>query len=135
MNAAPSTPKYRVLVVDDAHDHADVLAEFFAAAGHEARVAHNGELALSVVNEFQPQCVMFDVHMPSMGGHELAQMLRTYFTDDLVLIGMSGYSSEDSSVAAAFSLVDYRFQKPVDFERLAQVLNGMRAGVAATVRG
>jgi DNA-binding response OmpR family regulator len=46
--------KARVLVVDDSRDHADVLANLFGADGFDVQVAYNGELALSVVNEFKP---------------------------------------------------------------------------------
>ena len=112
----------RVLVVDDDQDQAESLADWVRSRGYEARTASNGELALSVVTEFEPRSVVLDVHMPSMDGNELAAMLRTYFGNEVVLIGMSGYPASDPSVAAAARWVDHYFRKPVDFEALAQVL-------------
>lgn len=127
IRARDTTGKVRVLVVDDSADHAEVLANLFRGAGFEARVAYNGELALSVVHEFEPHCVMLDVHMPYMDGHELAQMLRTHFVDDIVLIGMSGHPPDDAAVAGAIALVDHYFQKPVDFAAIERVLPSLKS--------
>lgn len=115
----------RVLVVDDSQDHADLMADIFRAGGYDTRVAYNGELALSVLADFKPQCVLLDIHMPSMDGHELAQMLRTYFTDEIMLVGMSGDGEAHPSVAAAMPLMDHHFRKPVDMAALARIFPGL----------
>ena len=122
----------RVLVVDDHHDHAEGIADFLRMHGFQVRTAANGELALSVVPEFGPSHIVMDIHMPSMDGNELAAMLRTYFGDEVVLIGMSGYPATDPSVSMAASMVDHYFQKPLRPEMLLAVLPSLqdRAGAA-----
>jgi len=66
----------RVLVVDDDVDSADIVAQALEVHGHETRVAYEPLYALTVAAEFRPQIAILDVNMPTMGGHELGELLR-----------------------------------------------------------
>jgi CheY-like chemotaxis protein len=66
----------RVLVVDDDVDAADIVAQALEVHGHETRVAYDALNALNVAAEFRPQVAILDVNMPTMGGHELGEVLR-----------------------------------------------------------
>lgn len=116
----------RVLVVDDDHDVAEVLAEILKLNGYEVRVAHDGLLALTVVEDYQPHCVLLDVNLPGMDGGELSRRLRERYGDDLILIAVTGWSEKDARVSNAFGRVDHYLQKPVDVRMLSKVLPPVR---------
>ncbi len=115
--------RIRVLVVDDSHDNLQVLGEILRDFGCDVEVAYNGELALPLVHSYKPQCVIFDMDMPVMDGHALAQTLRTYFRDEVVLIGMSGHAETEPRIAAVLPLVDHWLPKPIDFADLESVIS------------
>jgi DNA-binding response OmpR family regulator len=57
-----------------------------------------------------------------MDGLALARRLRAVHGNDIVLIAVTGHSPEEEKVAATFNAVDYWFTKPIDLDRLQQVL-------------
>jgi DNA-binding response OmpR family regulator len=112
----------RIVVVDDAPDALEMLVELIACNGYAVRGASDGAQALELVSQFTPHCVLFDVQMPGMDGLTLARNLRAAHGNDLVLIAVTGHSPDDSRVAETFDAVDYWFTKPIDLDRLHQVL-------------
>jgi hypothetical protein len=74
----PGFVPMRVLVVDDHPDAADALAAVLELLGCPVRACHNGQEALAVVGEFQPQVCLIDLVMPGMDGLELAARLRVW---------------------------------------------------------
>lgn len=124
-------PGRRLLVVDDCHDHLEALSAALGELGHEVRVAHNGELALAQLHEFEPHGVLLDVHMPVMNGYELAQCMRTYLQRQTVLIGMSGAAPTDPAVAGIAALLDGWVSKPIDLRTLERCLENLLGPGAA----
>jgi PAS domain S-box-containing protein len=126
--AAPASPadsgtRRRVLLVDDNHDAADMLAELLRLAGHDVRVAYDGPAALGEAAAFAPDVALLDIGLPVMDGYELARRLRA----DLVappkrLVALTGYGQDhdrDRSHAAGFH--DHMV-KPIDSARLLAML-------------
>jgi signal transduction histidine kinase len=113
----------RVLVVDDSVDSAESMAIILEMSGHDVRKAHNGPDALRAAADYRPDVVLMDIGMPGMSGHEVAQKMReTSATRDVVLIAMTGYGRQvdrEQSRAAGF---DHHLVKPLDFEKLNEVL-------------
>ncbi len=110
----------QVVVVDDAKDEADLLADLLQVNGYEVRTAGTAEEALALIERSKPHCVLFDVRMPGMGGEELCRRLRDHHGDDIVLIAVSGY--DDERIAATFAMADHFFAKPMDSASLMAVL-------------
>ena len=116
----------RVLVVDDEPDVAEVLGEILKLNGYDVRVVHDGLLALTEVEDYEPHCVLLDVNLPGMDGGELSRRLRERYGDDLILIAVTGWSDKDARVSNAFGRVDHYLQKPVDLQMLSKVLPPLR---------
>jgi len=112
----------RVLIVDDVDDAAQSLADLLELNGYQAQTARSGPQALELARTFAPHCVLLDIAMPGMDGLQLAQRLREDHGNDIVLIAVTGGSTEQSTVAATFAVVDHYLMKPVDVERLNKVL-------------
>jgi CheY-like chemotaxis protein len=112
----------RIVVVDDSADAAEMLASLLTVYGYTVRVAHDGDQALAVVEEFYPHCVVLDIKMPGLDGNGLSRQLRERFGDDIVLVAVTGAAVDDRSVEETFVRVDHYLMKPVTDAVLRRVL-------------
>jgi CheY-like chemotaxis protein len=73
--------------------------------------------------EFRPDVMLQDIGMPNMGGLEVARLARSMpAVSNAVLIALSGYGQPQDlqrSLDAGFA---HHLVKPVDFDRLIQLL-------------
>jgi two-component system phosphate regulon response regulator PhoB len=71
-----TSPKERVLVVEDEADISSSLEYAFRASGYEVQVADRGELALAALETFHPDLVLLDLMLPDMSGMEICRRVR-----------------------------------------------------------
>jgi CheY-like chemotaxis protein len=130
----PEGSALRVLVVDDSVDSAESMAMVLEMSGHEVRQAHSGEQALGAVREFRPDAVLMDIGMPDLSGYEVAERLRSApDTREVALIAMTGYGQKADRERSAAAGFDHHLVKPLDFDKLNEVLASF-ARVPATDR-
>ena len=67
-----------ILVVDDEVDGTEAVAQALIAAGHQVRVARDGEEAMSAVSDAKPDLIVLDMMMPRMDGPAFLGVLRSY---------------------------------------------------------
>jgi CheY-like chemotaxis protein len=116
------TPR-RLLLVDDNVDAAETLAHLLRLEGHDVQVANDGFTALEQAPSFHPRLVILDIGMPKMDGYELARRLRQLpGMDNLRLVALTGWGSEEDRHLAREAGFDRHFVKPVDPSDLRQVL-------------
>ena len=65
-----------VLIVDDDAFHRAMLGEMMTAQGHQVREASDGSSALEAVSEERFSHVFLEVHLPGLGGIEMARLIR-----------------------------------------------------------
>jgi CheY-like chemotaxis protein len=65
-----------VLIVDDDAFHRATLGEMMSAQGHTVREAADGVSAIEAVSEERFSHVFLEVHLPGLGGIELARMIK-----------------------------------------------------------
>lgn len=116
--SAPSTPKPRVLVVDDASEIRLMVAAALNRDGSYALAeAASGTEALEAARSFRPDVVVLDLGLPDIDGVEVCRELRT-FTDAYVLM-LTGRDEEvDRLVGLAVGADDY-MTKPFSPRELA----------------
>jgi CheY-like chemotaxis protein len=113
----------RVLVVDDNHDAAALLAEVIAQLGHQVATAHDGPSALRVATEFLPQLAILDIGLPAMDGYELAERLRAEpWAKDLTLIALTGYGQQSARARSTQAGFTAHLVKPIDLQALEKLL-------------
>jgi PAS domain S-box-containing protein len=121
----------RVLVVDDNINAADSLATLLELAGHEVRVAYEGEAALLVAEAFKPQVVLLDIGMPGMDGYEVGRMLRQKpQTRSALLVAITGWGAPEDLRRSREAGFDHHLVKPVEpaaLQRLLARRNAARA--------
>ncbi|NND02713.1 MAG: response regulator, partial [Acidimicrobiia bacterium] len=101
---APRQEGFRILVVDDNVDSATATASLLGLDGYGVNVAHSGRGAIRSVEEDPPHCVVLDIGLPDVSGHEVGRQLRTKGFEGL-LIALSGRGEEsdmEMSLAAGF---------------------------------
>jgi len=113
----------RVLVADDNRDAADSLAFMLRVAGHDVRVAYDGQQALDVAETFRPSLALVDIGMPRVNGYDTARRLREKpYGGELTLVALTGWGQPDDrnrSLAAGF---DHHVVKPIDPPMLERLL-------------
>jgi len=113
-------------VVDDNVDSADSIAVLLQVSGHEVRVSYSGQEALETAAEYQPDIVLLDIGLPGMDGYEVARRLREHpQLKEVKLIAVTGYGQDADRVQSKEAGFDYHFGKPVDAQKLQDVLAGL----------
>lgn len=122
------TNALRVLVVDDNVDAAETLAMLLEVGGNQTRLAHTGTSALAVAAEFAPDIVFLDIGLPELNGYEVACRLRADQTlRQPVLVALTGWGTEEDRRQAQAAGFDCHLVKPVDTDKLDEVLTAARA--------
>jgi CheY-like chemotaxis protein len=118
----------KVLVVDDHPDMAESMARLFTMAGHEVRMAASGPAALEIAGEFLPDVIFLDIGLPEMDGYEVARRLRAApATAGVRIITLTGYGRAQDRRRAEAGGFDHHLVKPVEFDRLQEVLASVSA--------
>jgi signal transduction histidine kinase/DNA-binding response OmpR family regulator len=126
------TPGATVLIVDDNHDAAEMLAMFVRSLGYRVESALDGPAALRAADRHSPAIALLDIGLPVMDGFEVARRLRsTAAHAGIRLVAITGYGQEadrERSRAAGF---DAHLVKPVDLDELRVLLLELGAGKPA----
>ena len=123
----------RILVVDDEPQITQVLQTSLTVHGYEVRSADDGESALTVFRQWQPELVITDLSMPKMGGIALCHAIRS--CSDIPIIVLSVRDQETKKVEALECGADDYVTKPFGMdELLARVRAALRRASAASVR-
>jgi len=121
-----ATKTQRILLVDDNRDAADSMAQALAQAGHEVRVAYDGQSALELVGEFSPRLALLDIGLPVMDGYELAKKLREARpSSSLTLVAVTGYGQKTDRERSARAGFDSHWVKPVSIAELTRFVAGL----------
>jgi CheY-like chemotaxis protein/GAF domain-containing protein len=100
--AAPVPDARRVLVADDNDLVRESFVELLKSEGYEVRTAADGLQAVELAEQWRPQVVMLDIHMPRLSGLETARRLRAEFPpQSMKLLMMSGMTLNDAWVRHA----------------------------------
>ena len=109
--------KVRVLLVDDEEEFVETLADRLQMRDLEASTAHNGEEALSVVKEDEPDVIVLDLKMPGIDGIEVLRRVKKAYPRVEVIILTGHGSQKDEEAARSLGAFDY-VTKPADLDKL-----------------
>jgi signal transduction histidine kinase len=124
----------RILVADDNLDALESLAALLALNGHEVHRAQDGTAALQAAIRHRPEVIFLDIGMPQMDGYEVARRIRAHeWGKGMLLIAVTGWGQESDRQRSFESGFDFHLVKPVDLEKLNQLLSsGAAVDLAAT---
>jgi diguanylate cyclase (GGDEF)-like protein len=118
----------RILVVDDDTDIARFVELTLTMEGFEVIVAHDGEQALELVLQRQPDLVVLDLMMPVLDGVEVTRRLRANaMTSALPVIMLTAKGQTVDKVLGLTAGADDYVVKPFDtLELVARVRGTLR---------
>jgi DNA-binding NarL/FixJ family response regulator len=101
VTACESTPPaVRVVIVDDHDLFRDALSMLLQAQGHDVvATVSNGEQAVTIVGELEPDVVLMDVKMPIVDGMEAARRIKCQWPAIKVVM-LSAFDDEEYVLGA-----------------------------------
>jgi len=79
-----------ILIADDNRDITDILSTYSRMEGFEPLVAGDGEEAIRLFNQYNPDVVLLDVMMPKEDGYEVCRKIRSKSNVPVILITARG---------------------------------------------
>jgi CheY-like chemotaxis protein len=114
---------WRVLIVDDNLDAAEMLGMALRLMGAETTVASDGAAAIEALKAFTPDVIIADAHMPGMDGDEMATRIRADADNkDVLLIALTGDSRKECKERLFAAGFDRYALKPATLDDLWQMI-------------
>ena len=85
----------------------------------DTRVAYDGEHALTMIHEYQPEVVILDIGMRGLDGYETCQRIRRVLGSRVLLVALTGFGQEQDKEKATRVGFDAHITKPADGATLA----------------
>ncbi|MGH9510957.1 MAG: response regulator transcription factor [Terriglobales bacterium] len=108
--------KRNVLVVDDERQITRVLKTALSSQGYAIRTATDGDEALHIMQDWSPDVVITDLHMPNLEGLELCKIIRA--TSQIPIIVLSVKGEDQIKVEALDAGADDYVTKPFSMDEL-----------------
>jgi two-component system, sensor histidine kinase RpfC len=117
---AEPTRRLRILVAEDNPVNQRVLRSLLEHAGHETRLAHDGEEALALLQSESPgiDLAIIDMHMPGLSGPQLVTRWRSQESAHLPIIMLTADARDEAERACLDSGADSFLTKPVGKRQL-----------------
>ena len=95
--------RHRILIVDDAQDNVDMITAFLAEEASAIKGVTESNQVERIFNEFEPDLMLLDLHMPAPDGLEILRNLRGVreslgFLPVIVLTGDTGRTARNSAL-------------------------------------
>lgn len=111
----------KVLLVDDEREFVQTLSERLMMRDMGSAVVFDGESALNLVKDDEPEVMILDLKMPGIDGIEVLRRVKQTNPNIEVII-LTGHGSEkDREVCMQLGAFDY-LHKPVDIDVLSETL-------------
>ena len=118
--------KNRILIVDDNQANCELLEAYLDGIACETAIAEDGQQALEMVPEFQPDLILLDVMMPKLSGFEVCQKLKSDPTTSRIMILMVTALNELGDIERAVDAGTNDFlSKPVNRVELIKRVENM----------
>jgi CheY-like chemotaxis protein len=113
-----------VLVVDDYADTRQLLKRMLEEMAFRVMEAADGQQAIDVVREECPNLILLDLNMPHVDGLEAARQIRACkgVCSNTPIVAITAFDTYGMEEAALEAGCDGYFLKPVDMERLDEIL-------------
>jgi len=112
--------KSKILIVDDAVDTVELLKKRFHSEGYDTSEAYNGEEALEMVPEYNPDLIVLDVMMPKIDGYEVAKRLKAdEKTKYIPVLMLTAKGEVEHKVKGLDIGADDYMAKPFDYKELS----------------
>ncbi len=122
----------RILVVEDNELNREIAVDLLEEAGFQVDTAGDGAEAVEKVRSSCPgyyALVLMDLRMPVMDGHTAARAIRALDNAELAkvpIVALSANTFDEDRKQSAESGMNAHLAKPLDVDRLLELISGMR---------
>jgi putative two-component system response regulator len=118
----------RILIVDDTPDNIETLEQILEDFKYDIYKAVDGDDALKMIEEVEPNLILLDVMMPGKDGYEVAKIVKQNKKTRLIpIIMLTALDGQDERLKGYQAGVDDFISKPFNiFELRARVHNLLR---------
>lgn len=118
----------KILAVDDSLTYLHEVADALKGEGYDVILARSGEEAIELLAVQTVDCILLDLVMPGMGGHETCQRVKTApVVRDIPLIMLTALEDHDAMIQGLGAGAD-------DFIQKSSELEVLKARVRAQIR-
>jgi CheY-like chemotaxis protein len=116
-------PKFLILVVDDSADNLAVISLNLQYQGYHVVTAGNGEDAINVAMQTNPNLILMDINLPGLDGLAATRRIREHEgLRDVPVIAVTAFGTEGFQRAAYDAGISGYLTKPLDFDRMNQLI-------------
>jgi len=117
-----------VVIAEDSRIQGTVLRQRLLAAGYDAHVGLNGQLALELVRQHRPDVIVSDIEMPIMSGYEFCRAIkRDPALRQIPVMLLSTLSDAEDIIRGLDVGADNYMTKPYDISFLISRIEALRA--------
>lgn len=122
---------YRVLLVEDSKTDAYLASKYMGEVGVEVLHIRSATEVLDAIENFQPDLIISDLHMPDCEGDQMARIIRQDREATMPIIFLSAEGNSDKQLLALAAGADGFIRKPLHKEPFIKVLKStIRRSVA-----
>jgi len=120
------TKSPRILVADDQLENRDWLMKLLTVVGFSVQSANDGEAAVRSWQEWNPQLILMDVHMPVMDGLEATRRIKgePHGKDTAIVVLTASAMDEDRKTASQSGADDF-LAKPCREDELLEKMGDL----------
>jgi len=124
--SAPMPANPTILLVEDDEETRYVMRLQLEQRGYKVIEAEDGETAVDLAENLNPHIVLMDLSLPRMDGFEATKRIRA--SDgmaEIPVVAVTAHQETDFRVGAKESGFDAYVTKPIDFDWLCELLEGL----------
>jgi two-component system, OmpR family, alkaline phosphatase synthesis response regulator PhoP len=116
----------RILIADDEPDILEIISYNLGKEGYEIHTAKDGNEAIELAKQINPDLIILDVMMPRKTGMEVCQILRTQpMFQKTLIIFLTALSDEASQIKGLEFGADDYVNKPISPKVLTSRVNAL----------
>ena len=115
--------KQRILIVDDDYNIAELISLYLTKECFETKIVGDGEEALRVFPEFQPNLILLDLMLPGIDGYQVCRELRSTSQVPIIMLSAKG-EIFDKVLGLELGADDYMI-KPFDSKELVAIVKAV----------
>ena len=115
----PEGPE-KILIVEDEEATRETWKEFFEGSGYQVAEAQDGQVAMDIVHQENPDLILLDLRLPKLDGYQVCQRLKSDpRTSHIPIIMITAFltGASDTVRGIEYGADDY-LNKPVDLDVL-----------------
>lgn len=108
--------KQKILIVDDDVNIAELISLYLTKECYDTRMVHDGEEALAVYEQYEPNLILLDLMLPGIDGYQVCREIRAKSNIPIIMLSAKG-EIFDKVLGLELGADDY-IMKPFDSKEL-----------------